>query len=485
MVFVGGLMFSGISGFAFGQAVSYVPINPVAAPGGAMPDPTTAIIPLGVNDSGVITGYDRYLENLNALSNGVPVAFSGTPSSLALITGIGGGGLVSELPTSTTNTGAGDSFGLAVNSAGVIAGSAYYPGNNQNQACLSGPGSVLMTMNGISNNVGTPGTTLGYSAGTTVNHAFAAAINDEGDVAGTANTASITQHAFVYTAATASNSNGGVVDISGGKFSSAYAIDPTGTIVAGFIDQTPGSGINTDKSHKTATVWNGSTGTWSATTLPALPGGVQSIAYGMSTKAGLIVGISELTGGRPDATAWVNNGGVYSAIDLNGPASGGTGSLNQSPLFTNWATATNYRNPLNYLNSGSNAAVGSLADAVNNEGQIVGYSYFYGGDATVSADQGLQSAFLCTLDASGNPTMIDLNQYAPAGIHFNEATAINNVGDVVGWGTVTSGPNIADVVGFELTGLTPASVPEPTASLLLIGASGAMLGRRPGRIRRV
>src|SRR5262249_39998558 len=115
----------------------------------------------------------------------------------------------------------------------------------------------------------------------------------------------------------------------------------------------------------------------------------------------------------------------------------------------------------NVLNSNMNAA--SVANAINSAGQIVGY---FGGS-------GNKTAFVATVDASNNGTHTDLHTLIPAnsGWVLKEATAINDSGQIVGYG------NLGNLVSaFVLTPVSQGGACCSGAHCTLVASSAACSG---------
>jgi probable HAF family extracellular repeat protein len=238
-------------------------------------------------------------------------------------------------------------------------------------------------------------------------------INDAGQVVGT----STTYQAFLY-------SNGqvtGLGALAGPNRSEARGINASGQ-VAGWLTASDGA--------MHAFLYSGG----KMQDLGTLPGGGWSQGYAINA-SGQVVGVA----GAPDAVshAFLYSGGKM--IDL-----------------------------------GALAGPASQANGINDAGQVVGWSTRY-------------RAFLY---ADGK--MIDLNNLLPAGSGWTllAAQAINNNGQIVGYGTNAAGSRD----GFLLT---PVSTPEPSALALLALGGAGLLGsawRRaataarcrsaPGRARR-
>jgi probable HAF family extracellular repeat protein len=235
---------------------------------------------------------------------------------------------------------------------------------------------------------------------------FGNGINDNGQIVGYSYLAgNQTDHAFLY-------SGGVLTDLGlsfGGTRSRAHGINNNGQIV----------GMATTAGNATFHAFLYSSGVLSD--LGTLPGGNNSFASSINND-GKVVGYSYVTGNS-----------AYHAFLYNG------GSM---------------------LDLGTLGGSASVADAINIKGQIVGWAQ------TSFAAGGSQDAFLY----SGG-VMKDLNSLIPgnSGWKLVEATAINDNGQIVGYGTNPAGQTDA----FLLT------VPEPSiTALVALGGLGFLLRRR-------
>ena len=152
-------------------------------------------------------------------------------------------------------------------------------------------------------------------------------------------------------------------------------------------------------------------------------GGSYSVAHGINN-AGQVVGWSYLHGTSLPTHAFLYSGGGMTDLGTLGGSS-------------------------------------SMGDDINNEGQIVGYSQLPGNNRI--------AAFLY----SGG-TMIDLNSFlAPtSGWQLEEAYAINDLGQVVGYGTIAG-----ETHAFLLD-----TTPEPSSAALL-GAGATLLALMRKRLQ--
>src|SRR5579884_138755 len=141
---------------------------------------------------------------------------------------------------------------------------------------------------------------------------------------------------------------------------------------------------------------------------------------------------------------------------LGGPGSSAAGINNSGQVVGYSQTGGNFIYHA-FLYDGSMHDLGTLggkfsqANAINDRGQIVGYS------STASAPEFETDAFLYD-----NGSMIDLNSLLPAGSDFARlalASAINDRGQIVGYGITTGGQAHA----FLLTPLSSESGAQPVS----------------------
>lgn len=330
----------------------------------------------------------------------------------------------------------------------------------------------------------------------------ATALNDLGQVVGVSLTPGGAQHAFVWSA------QGGMVDLGdlpgGDNHSSAAAINNAGTLtgsssvayaVQGFhafrwsagaslVDlgakpnngyYSQGLGINS------AGTIVGYTGPASSTTAYAFAeGGAMTLlskATGSATQANaindnaLIAGFTQKSNGSTRATLW--NGLTRTELsDLDGGADYSTAvALNNAGRVVGSSAAADGGHAVYWTPAGQIVDLGDLpggpvaatAYAVNEAGDIVGVGSIAGGENRALLWRGGQ--------------MLDLSSLAEVqtqGWVLNQALAINEQGQIAGWGY-----HDGQQRGFVLSPVA-APVPEPgTWALLAAGLGGlAMRARR-------
>ena len=251
-------------------------------------------------------------------------------------------------------------------------------------------------------------------------------------------------------------------------FTVAYGINGLGQVVGEDGSDTVG----------TAALWTKPGGTWGETLLPGLAAGAYSSAHGISSNS--VIGGWSYTasgsGGTEDATTWSYTTswaptdliGNHNAWNVSTNPTGCYGSsavlgVNSSGFATGWANLLNpvqqgtNPSPVVYEPNGTIvrlAATSTASDegnAVNDSGVVVGQS---NGQAfiwdAVNGTRNMNAVF-----GSGGYNIL------PAGAVLDNATSIDNAGDITGYMTVSG-----TLYGFLIT--APIVTPEPS-SLLLIG----------------
>ena len=320
-------------------------------------------------------------------------------------------------------------------------------------------------------------TDLGVLSGGT--ESVACGINNKGQVVGYSDTANGNNHAFLY--------SGGVLTdlgvLSGGVWSEAYGINDNGVVVG---ESYPSGG-----SYAQAFVYSGGTMQYlgvqgvasSINNAGQIVGGDGSQAIGFIYDNGTITDLSNLPSG-------MRSYGGASCINNAGQIVGGSG-----PWTSAWWHATFYANSssspqdlgtLGALASGTH----SLANCINDNGDVVGWFYTGSGaqDAFLYSGrimEDLGPGYANGINNSGqivgsknsqaflydDGTMYNLNSLLAPGSRWNlyDATAVNNKGQIVGYGLSPAGQTDAFL-------LTPT--PEPSTLVLLAVGAVALIGYR-------
>ena len=424
---VAAVIVAGITGTLRAQMYDVTLIPPVMDPGGAAS--IGVVYAQGISPTGEITGY--FVEDpaspVGTWGN-VPLAFTAQVTGSTVTEQYQGYDGGTYLPSDTWNYPGLESYDFGVNSAGTTVG--------------GGSPSDYSGFFALTENAGSPMQSLGIlplNSGTSVAPsfpAFASAISSNGVIAGASIASGLPNKLSRFVHAVVQIPGQGLTDLSAGTtdMSVAYAVNPAGNAVVGFDSLHTGGGDGKATTGKVATMWSLSGSTWTQTSLGTL-GGTQSVAYGINA-AGQVVGVSQNSNGAVDPFLRQPNGTM---VDLMGTPSTGSADLG-NPIpgdgLDNVAiapTGVGSGNG-NVLNSG--LGVTSCADAINDLGQVVGYS---GGHA-----------FIATVNSSNVPTLIDLNTLISPAMQsvwiLKEATAINDQGQIVGWGLTRNGE-----ASFELS----------------------------------
>jgi probable HAF family extracellular repeat protein len=312
----------------------------------------------------------------------------------------------------------GQSYALGLNSQGQVVGwSSYSFGSSPHaflysNGVLQDLGTLPLATQSVAHDFNTAGQVVGDSGGFPIIYngsmtklfnagATALGINDANQVVGNM-TVGFVSHAFLYGGGTVTDLNS---QVGGGS---------TGSMATGIN----GGGQVIGQSSGGAYLWT-----------PTTPQGT----------TGTIVNLGSLLGSSI-SSAWGIN-------DLGSAVGSFNNSQGNAHAFSYISGTVN--------DLGTLGGLTSTAYGINDAGQIVGTSVF------VSGDSGRDHAFLYETG-----TMLDLNNLIVPGSDFsllNYAEAINDRGQIVGYGTTTAG----DIHGFLLNPNTPA-VPEPS-SLLIAG----------------
>jgi probable HAF family extracellular repeat protein len=344
--------------------------------------------------------------------------------------------------------------GLTVTDLGVVPGY-----SNSIAEAVNASGQAAIVSESTANpadfvsGVSTAGTVtpIGTLGGT---ETVATGLDNAGDVVGKATTSGsnpLTTAAFFYNAATQQMINLGTL---GGATSVAYGINNSGVIV-GQADTASGGTHAFEYANGTMK------------DLGSFVSGGRSFAMAINS-AGYIAGSADTavnSVGYPIHAMLIDPSGTYHDLGTLGTGLVSNGlAINSSNEVVGFSTltATDFgtEHAFAYVNGkmmdlGTLGGQTSVANGVNDSGIVVGYSNIAGGG---------NDAFVYE-----NGQMIDLNSLlAPnSGWTLIAATAINDAGQIVGYGVNPQG----QLHGFEVD---LASVPEPSSLVLLALGIGAM-----------
>jgi probable HAF family extracellular repeat protein len=331
---------------------------------------------------------------------------------------------------------------------------------------------------------------LGTLGGTS---SIATGINDLGEVVGYSSLPNLQDHAFLYSA-------GQIKDLGtlGGGNSAAFGINNSSevvgdseTTVSAELDASTYSnmslssllpngiarGVNDSGQIVGDYSPPGSSGTHAFLFSSGSPsdlgtlGGNNSNAYAINA-VGQVVGQSDVFTSAAQHAFLYSSGNIFDLGTLGGTNSSAY-AINASGQIVGQSDGAGDQNSDAFLYSnGTMHDLGdlgggiSLANGINASGQIVGYSYTISGESVIHA--------FTVFDGQ----MFDLNSLLPAssGWLLVDARAINNEGQIVGWGINPYGQHDAFL-------LSPTeAIPEPALPVLGILMSAALCLRRASRV---
>ena len=210
-------------------------------------------------------------------------------------------------------------------------------------------------------------------------------------------------------------------------------------------------------------------------------GGSNSYAYGINDSAE-VVGAAEIGGGFVYVHAFLYTNGTMTDLGTLGGDESQANGINNSGQITGWAEIPGDLYTHAFLDEngtmtdlGTLGGLDSQANGINAAGEVVGNSTY---DFTTS-----EHAFFYD-----DGTMYDLNTLAaaylsngstPGFISLNSATAINDLGQIIGQGTYRD----ASGDDYDQAFLLTVEVPEPAAGAVILGAGALLYGVVRRRIK--
>lgn len=321
-----------------------------------------------------------------------------------------------------------NSAAFGINDSGQVVGYGFTAGNASSQAVLWN---------------GTTPTALGGLGGTS---SFARGINNLGQIVGYGSSANGTTVAALWNGTTPTVLGG----LAGVTNSYALGVNNSGQISGYGFTQTSSGALAFS-----AILWNGTTPTLLNNGLPTCQFCAPSApAANAINNSGQVVGQSNGSNGQALLWSSTNNPtylgwGYANAINNSGQVVGVSNS--QATVWNGTTTS---------ILGGLGGSFGSVAQGINNAGQVVGVSYTTGNAAYHGMLWSMQNGVWVATDLN---TLI-----APTlGFTIQSATAINNQGQVVGYGVNGLGQRSAFVMSV-------APVPEPSEWLLMLCGLGLM-----------
>lgn len=309
-----------------------------------------------------------------------------------------------------------------INNHGVVVGSSYYQQNG-------GSGGILLATQWLAGDA-TP-----IDAGSAGTWSVAYAVNDAGGAVGESTQGTTGWYVSPSQATLWQNGQKTVLGSLGGDYSLGYAINASGVVV-GWSQLTPATD-NSSYNYAApvhAFVWTGGT----MTDLGVLPGGVSSDAQAIND-IGLIVGSSETTAQglysyrALHAVAWTN-GTLTDLGTIGGPGSIAYG-LNNAGVIVG-SSDTHVLAPQSpyygWYYTGSGAGTGGGSGGSSNAPPLAGGA----GGRSIARTRGIGDTYVSHAFRYSGGKMEDLNSLidAASGWELLTATAINNQGQIVGFG---------------------------------------------------
>jgi hypothetical protein len=427
-----------------------------------VPDPQSdsSIYIQGINSNGQFTGYFNTTTTATGSSENVADTITGQISGGTVTMQTIGyvGGNIPPTGPNDTNYPALDSWGLAINSSGTVAGAGQMSGLVE---------SPFQPSNGL--------TALGTTGGVAY-QSFATSINDSGIIVGVSSTSGNKGRAVVSVPVNGvypSTPTALALSSSAEKSAGAYGINNAGTVVGYTSTSTgPYGGLT----NKTAAEWTSSGSSWTQTAVtdPAAAlgnSGGHSMAFAVDSQ-GDFAGVAEVAGGTE---AFIELAGSGTVLPL-GP-SGGSSSISEPQ--GSWAGYSGSQGDFNAVNYPLGIC-GSLAESMyynSSTGliEVVGYA--------ANGSGGVTDAQLWTVNPTTDAVIATpLQDLLPAGLAgdgetgwlLQEATGINSNGQIVGYGLNTGYQEAAFILSPQT-----ASVPEPAIAGSIASLAGiALLVRR-------